>query len=135
MKRILIIALCLLSFVSLTACGVKSAPYPDTPGLDKIVSGTISHNGNDYVLDNPFCEVFITNVNFMKYTNKGSVNDTPSVDDYYCIKICDNENNVYVYYVYENNYRYYLEQPYCRIGIVEDSLFNFVESSFILSMN
>ena len=66
-------------------------------------------------------EYFISILSEATTTNKSSVQDFPMVDEYGTINILTDNHNLTIYY-YEDNEKYYLEQPYQGIYKLETNI-------------
>ncbi len=67
-----------------------------------------------------------------KPTRKWSVNDLPTVREYYVVHISTEDNIMYGLYVYQDNNVWYLEQAYVGIYKLEGSIENKLNKLYII---
>ncbi len=103
----------------------KSIEYPE---VKQIYSINISSDNGviEYSDIDQFTAIsgYIVNA---RATRIWSVNDVPDLP-YYTIKIeTIDSNSTYIYFIYENNSKVYIEQPYYGVYIIDKEIINFVK--------
>lgn len=103
----------------------KSIEYPE---VEQIYSINISSDNG--VIDYSYIDQFTILSSYIvnaRATRIWSVNDVPNLP-YNTIKIeTIDSNKTYIYYIYENNSRVYIEQPYYGVYIIDKEIINFVK--------
>lgn len=120
-KIILVIALCL----SLCACSQepKAIVLPD---VDDIVSIQISFDEiTESHKDAVWIEKAICGLADSESTNKESVQDAPDVERYLEINI-EHQKGCSTLFVYEQDDKFYVEQPYQGIWEIESELYSYL---------
>ena len=122
MKKVLSLFLCLVCMLTSAACGKKAAPIT-LPQADEIASiditvgeSTISHSDKTWISE------IIADISSSEPTRKKSVQDFPQAESY--IKIDFRfETGTSTVFAYEDNGKYYIEQPYQGIYEIDSRLF------------
>ncbi len=111
MKKSKTIFLVILALGMITACGKKGEPIalPDAASVSSI---EIHHGDISAIsIDQSFVDEFMLLLQDMEITDRQSVNDAPSVDDYTVIDL-NYDDQISTIYYYEKNGAEYVEQPY-----------------------
>ena len=117
------------AFLCLTGCRRNTAEPIILPTVDDICSINIELiDGRQMSYENSeSIKQIISDISIGKATNKESVQDFPSEDEYGTINIESNDGTTTVFY-YVNSGKYFVEQPYQGIyeavGNLENSLIN-----------
>ncbi|EEQ56518.1 DUF5301 domain-containing protein [Enterocloster sp. OA13] len=117
------------AFLCLTGCRRNTAEPIILPTVDDICSINIELiDGRQMSYENSeSIKQIISAISIGKATNKESVQDFPSEDEYGTINIESNDGTTTVFY-YVNSGKYFVEQPYQGIyeavGNLENSLIN-----------
>lgn len=121
MKRILFLILSICIF-ALSACGEKADPIvlpeaSDITSIDVIV-------GQDRVTytDENWISEIICDLSAAESTNKASIQDIPQVESYITISI-QPVTGTSTLFIYEENEKYYVEQPYQGIYEIDSQLY------------
>lgn len=128
-KIIIILSLCFVIGLVVSACLVYNRLFPmappiDVPHIDEDMTivweypdGTRTENtivDAIYIADGH--KRFLSKLSHSEPTRILSVNDRPNVAEYYVLSyIC--EDKTYTYYIYESKGKYYAEIPY--VGVYE----------------
>lgn len=110
----------------------KSIEYPE---VKQIYSINISSDNGviEYSDIDQFTAIsgYIVNA---KATRIWSVNDVPNLP-YYTIKIDTiDSNSTYIYFIYENSSKVYIEQSYYGVYIIDKEIINFVKWEYLKLM-
>ena len=117
------------AFLCLTGCRRNTAEPIILPTVDDICSINIEliDGGQMSYVNSESIKQIISDISIGKATNKESVQDFPSEDEYGTINIESNDGTTTVFY-YVNSGKYFVEQPYQGIyeavGNLENSLIN-----------
>ena len=127
MKKIFSLFLCVAVILTLGACGKKPSPIT-LPQADEIISVdisvgkcTVSHS------DITWIDEIITDLSNSEPTTKESVQDVPQSESYIRIDF-QYKTGTSTIYAYEDNGKYYVEQPYQGIYEIDNQLFEKLES-------
>ena len=104
----------------------QSIEYPE---VEQITSIIISSDNEliEYTDIAEFTAISSHIVN-ARATRIWSVYDAPTVFPYYTINIETVDNNSrYIYYIYEKNFKVYIEQPYYGVYVIDKKIINFVK--------
>jgi|LSQX01.3.fsa_nt_gb hypothetical protein len=99
------------------------------PNIEKISTIEISKNSLDIkYTDN---ETIVTIASFFKNakpTRKVSVNESPYVKEYYIVNIItEDSSRFYSSYIYQENSKWYIEQPYWGIYEIDVDIISFIQ--------
>ena len=122
MKKFILLILSLACIVALSACGRKARPIV-LPEASDITSIDITV-GNDCVnyTDGIQISEIISGLSGSEPTNRESIQDTPHVQNYMKIDF-QFETGTSTLFVYEENAKYYVEQPYQGIYEIDSRLY------------
>lgn len=122
MKKYTLLSLCLACILSLAACGKNTTPIT-LPQVSDIISVdiTVGENTINHADENWISEM-ISKISNSEPTKKDSVQDVPQVDNYIKIDI-QFEKGTSTLFVYEDNGKYYVEQPYQGIYEIDSQLY------------
>lgn len=109
-KAIMLILLIIVYFC--TGCNLEANPIilPNSTEINAINIETLDDSEITYT-DSKWVEKFISAISEAQATSKSSVQDFPMADDYGTIDILHSDKHTTLYY-YEENGKYYIEQPY-----------------------
>lgn len=133
MLLILVLGLVILCFYAI----YPKAPPIDCPNpansWDKekyIYSIHVSHNSGESVqVKNDEIGLVTQHIPYAKPTRKWTVNEFPPVEDYYTIEIAASSRN-YLYHIYEEDSRVYIEDPYDGVYTIDGKILEIVASYF-----
>ena len=95
-----------------------------------IFSIRVSHNGGEPVLvKNDEIGLVTQHIPNAKPTRRWSVNEVPAVENYYTIEIAAT-SRTYLYHIYAEDSKVYIEDPYDGIYTVDEKLLDIVASYF-----
>lgn len=122
MKKFISLILSLACIFALSACGKKAKPIV-LPEVSDITSIDITV-GKDCVnyTDEIWISEIISGISSSEPTNKESVQDVPQGENYIKIDI-QLETETSTLFVYEENEKYYVEQPYQGIYEIDSQLY------------
>ena len=111
MKKYISLFLYLICILALTACGKKADPImlpkaENILSVDVTVAGKTENHLGKFWISN-----MISNISNAQPTRKESVQDVPQVESYIKIDI-QSETGTSTLFAYEDNMKYYIEQPY-----------------------
>ncbi len=138
MKKVtvaLVSLVCCLVFLS--SCGLVDKYFPKAdpilyPDIDNVTEINICKKLDDSkisIVDRTDMKTMINILRNGEPTRNASVNDTPCADNYYSIEICEDDVR-YLYYLYEENGKTYIESPYEGVYRVNNDGLYFVEGFF-----
>ena len=104
--------------------------YPDTESVKEISIN--NNNGISITADDTDYGYIINNISDAQPTRIWSVNDFPSVKNYYTVEIytVNDAERIYRYFVYADNSHIYIESPYEGVYITGQQFFYFVSEKF-----
>lgn len=123
MKRKTIIVLLIISTLSMLAgCGRKAEPItlPDSGDVDSVSIETIGKT-KEYYSETEQVGQIISVITNARATGKESVQDCPLSEEFGKIDISFDDKITTVFY-YEQNDKYYVEQPYQGIYVTDTDL-------------
>ena len=109
-----------------------SCPNPaNSWGKEKnIFSIHVSHNGGEPVpVKNDEIGLVTQHIPYAKPTRRWSVSEIPAAENYYTIEIAAT-SRTYMYHIYAEDSKVYIEDPYVGIYTVESKLLDIVASYF-----
>lgn len=104
----------------------------ELPVLEKISSieikkGAISTEHRDKEIINTIINGFFK----AKPTRNLTIHDTPSLKEYYAITfISEGDDRVYTSFIYNEDAKWYIEQPYYGVYEIKEELFDFIVTSY-----
>lgn len=126
MKKILSLFLCVSCVLVLVSCGKKTDPIT-LPQANEIISVdisvgkcTVSHSDKTWINE------IISDISSSEPTTKESVQDVPQVENYIKIDF-QYKAGTSTIFVYKDNGKYYIEQPYQGIYEIDSQLFERLE--------
>ena len=123
MKKYISIFLCLACVLTLVACGKKADPIK-LPKTDQITSIDITVGGNTVShSDKTWISEIIADISSSEPTKKESVQDVPQAESYIKIDF-QFETGTSTLFAYEDNGKYYVEQPYLGIYKIDNQLYS-----------
>ena len=122
MKKYISLFLCLVCMLTLVACGKKADPImlPQTDDITSI-DITVEENVVNHT-DKVWISELIADISSSEPTNKECVQDIPQVESYIKIDF-QFETGTSTLFAYEDNGRYYIEQPYQGIYEIDSQLY------------
>lgn len=126
MKKILSLFLCVICVMTLVACGKKTDPITlpqanDITSVDVSVGKcTVSHSDKTWINE------IISDISSSEPTTKECVQDVPQVENYIKIDF-QHQTGTSTIFAYEDNGKYYIEQPYQGIYEIDSQLFEKLE--------
>jgi len=138
MKKIIIMIVCSISFLVLSACVSKKKlilPEPETISVISIQK-KLSENVKTITQREEISKLIKDIQKQSKSTTFESFNDQPTnVKDYIIIKFThQNEENDSVVYLYTMKEKQYIEQPYVGIWQVSPDIANRIEEIFLVDL-
>ncbi|MDF2614832.1 MAG: hypothetical protein K0S71_2618 [Clostridia bacterium] len=99
------------------------------PTIEKISVIEISKNDLDIkYTDNEIIKTIAEHFLNAKATRSLSVNDAPTVKEYYIVNIIEEDSSrVYTSFIYQENSKWYIEQPYWGVYEMDKNIFSFIE--------
>ena len=122
MKKYISLFLCLTCILTLVACGKKAAPIQlpqatDITSVDvTIEESTINHSDTTWISE------IISDISSSEPTSKQSIQDFPQTESYIKIDF-QFETGTSTIFAYEENGKYYIEQPYQGIYKIDSQLY------------
>lgn len=111
--------------------GVISGPTQNRANKDKLIKAiSLMWDDNSFAMvENQDIGTVLQNINSAIPTRKMSVNDYPTVKDYYSIEIISSVRT-YRYFIYEENSQVYIEVPYEGIYKSNQEFYDFIAGYF-----
>lgn len=127
MKRLYSIIFVVFFCFAFTACSKKTDPII-LPDIDDIVSINVTAGDEtDSYDDTEWINNFISQILASEPTRKQSIQDMPQVPNYIKIDI-QLTSGVRTLFIYEEDEKYYVEQPYQGIYEIDSTLFNSIST-------
>ena len=119
-KNIPILFFCFIIALTLAACAKLNTNPIYLPELDEIESVQITNNNEIIKTDNAdWISELIIHAKLAEFTSKQSVQDIPTVSEYIQIDFTT-KSSITTLYVYQENGKWYIEQPYQGIYLTDD---------------
>lgn len=123
MKKCFSVIICVACILTLFACGKKANPIV-LPQSSDVVSVDVTVGENTVnCSDKTWIDEMISSISDSKPTNRESVQDSPHVKDYMRIEINSQTEKTTVF-VYKDKGKFYVEQPYSGICIIDEETYN-----------
>ena len=123
MKKCFSVIICVACILTLFACGKKANPIV-LPQSSDVVSVDVTVGENTVnCSDKTWIDEVISGLSDSKPTNRESVQDSPHVKDYMRIEINSQTEKTTVF-VYKDKGKFYIEQPYSGICIIDEETYN-----------
>lgn len=123
MKKCFSVIICVACILTLFACGKKANPII-LPQSSDVVSVDVTVGENTVnCSDKTWIDEVISGLSDSKQTNRESVQDSPHVNDYIRIEINSQTEKTTVF-VYKDKGKFYIEQPYSGICIIDEETYN-----------
>ncbi len=128
MKKFISLFLCFTCMLILASCGKKADPII-LPGTDDMVSVDITV-GEDTIshIDKAWISEIISDISASEPTRKESVQDVPQAENYIKIDL-QLATGSSTLFAYEDNGKYYIEQPYQGIYKIDSQLYGRLQES------
>lgn len=99
------------------------------PHIEKISAIEISKNDFDIkYIDHETIKAITDQFSKVKETRILSVHDAPTVSEYYTINIiAEDKNRIYTLFIYKENAKWYIEQPYWGVYEIDENILSFIE--------
>ena len=128
MRKIICLSLVLFISAIIFAGVIFNRVFPLANALEvpteDIISVTFSRDETETVLDENSISDFLKELSESKPTRKMSVNDYPGVEC--CTVTINTAYSRYIYFVYEENGRQYVEMPYVGIYKVDSEMLQMI---------
>jgi len=121
-KTSFILATLSLLCVVLNACSKTNTNPLYFPAQSEIGTICVTNTSETFVkTDSAWISEFIEQANAAQYTSRQSIQDFPNSREYIQIDLILNNGNESTLYVYQEKRKWYLEQPYQGIYLVDDT--------------
>lgn len=122
MKKWFSVIICVVCILSLFACSKKANPIV-LPQSSDVVSVDVTVGENTVnCSDKTWIDEVISGLSDSKPTNRESVQDFPQVDNYIKVEFNSQTEKTTVF-VYKDKGKFYVEQPYSGIYIIDGDLY------------
>lgn len=122
MKKCFSVIICVACILTLFACGKKANPIILPQSSDVVSVDVIDGENTVNCSDKTWIDEVISGLSDSKQTNRESVQDSPHVNDYIRIEINSQTEKTTVF-VYKDKGKFYVEQPYNGIYIIDSDLY------------
>ena len=123
MKKFFSVIICVVCILTLFACGKKANPIV-LPQSSDVVSVDVTVDENTVSCsDKAWIDEVINGMTDSKQTNKQSVQDFPQVNNYIKVEFNSQTEKTTVF-VYKDKGKFYVEQPYSGICIIDEEIYN-----------
>lgn len=123
MKKWFSVIICVACILTLFACGKKANPIV-LPQSSDVVSVDVTVGENTVnCSDKTWIDEVISGLSDSKPTNRDSVQDFPQVDNYIKVELNSQTEKTTVF-VYKDKGKFYIEQPYSGICIIDEETYN-----------
>ena len=123
MKKCFSVIICGVCILTLFACSKKANPIVLPQSSDVVSVDVIDGENTVNCSDKTWIDEVINGMTDSKPTNKQSVQDFPQVKDYMRIEINSQTEKTTVF-VYKDKGKFYIEQPYSGICIIDEETYN-----------
>lgn len=126
MKRTFITIVLLMSLSLILSSCVKKADPIVLPSIDEIIAVEIVSGNEDIIqTDKVWIKSFVQKINEAKPTSKESIQDVPTKPEYIRVDFVS-DGKISSIFVYKENSKYYIEQPYKGIYETDDTIQEFL---------
>lgn len=123
MKKWFSVIICVVCILTLFACSKNANPIV-LPQSSDVVSVDVTVGENTVnCSDKTWIDEVISGMTDSKPTNKQSVQDFPQVDNYIKVELNSQTEKTTVF-VYKDKGKFYIEQPYSGICIIDEETYN-----------
>lgn len=122
MKKCFSVIICVACILTLFACGKKANPIILPQSSDVVSVDVIDGENTVNCSDKIWIDEVISGLSDSKPTNKQSVQDFPQVDNYIKVELNSQTEKTTVF-VYKDKGKFYVEQPYNGIYIIDSDLY------------
>lgn len=123
MKKFFSVIICVVCILTLFACSKKANPIV-LPQSSDVVSVDVTVGENTVnCSDKTWIDEVISSLSDSKPTNRESVQDSPHVNEYMRIEI-NSQTEKTTFFVYKDKGKFYVEQPYNGICIIDEETYN-----------
>lgn len=123
MKKCFSVIICVVCILTLFACSKNANPIV-LPQSSDVVSVDVTVGENTVnCSDKTWIDEVINGMTDSKPTNRESVQDFPQVDNYIKVELNSQTEKTTVF-VYKNKGKFYIEQPYSGICIIDEETYN-----------
>lgn len=122
MKKCFSVIICVVCILTLFACGKKANPIILPQSSDVVSVDVIDGENTVNCSDKTWIDEVINGITDSKPTNKQSVQDFPQVDNYIKVELNSQTEKTTVF-VYKDKGKFYIEQPYNGIYIIDSDLY------------
>lgn len=122
MKKCFSVIICVACILTLFACGKKANPIVLPQSSDVVSVDVIDGENTVNCSDKIWIDEVISGLSDSKPTNKQSVQDFPQVDNYIKVELNSQTEKTTVF-VYKDKGKFYIEQPYNGIYIIDSDLY------------
>lgn len=123
MKKCFSVIICVVCVLTLFACSKKVNPIVLPQSSDVVSVDVIDGENTVNCSDKTWIDEVISGLSDSKPTNRESVQDSPHVKDYMRIEINSQTEKTTVF-VYNEKDKFYVEQPYNGICIIDEETYN-----------
>lgn len=123
MKKCFSVIICVVCILTLFACSKKANPIVLPQSSDVVSVDVIDGENTVNCSDKTWIDEVISGLSDSKPTNRDSVQDSPYVKDYMRIEINSQIEKTTVF-VYKDKGKFYVEQPYSGICIIDEETYN-----------
>lgn len=122
MKKCFSVIICVACILTLFACGKKANPIVLPQSSDVVSVDVIDGENTANCSDKTWIDEVISGLSDSKPTNRESVQDFPQVDNYIKVELNSQTEKTTVF-VYKDKGKFYVEQPYNGIYIIDSDLY------------
>lgn len=122
MKKCFSVIICVACILTLFACSKKANPIILPQSSDVVSVDVINGENTVNSSDKTWIDEVISGLSDSKPTNKQSVQDFPQVDNYIKVELNSQTEKTTVF-VYKDKGKFYIEQPYNGIYIIDSDLY------------
>ncbi|MCI6254230.1 DUF5301 domain-containing protein [Eubacterium coprostanoligenes] len=122
MKKCFSVIICVACILTLFACSKKANPIVLPQSSDVVSVDVIDGENTVNCSDKIWIDEVISGLSDSKPTNKQSVQDFPQVDNYIKVELNSQTEKTTVF-VYKDKGKFYIEQPYNGIYIIDSDLY------------
>lgn len=129
-KILIVILIVLLCLTAVGGCILLNNMFPmadpiDYPDKEDIISISLVNNNTSYLITASDFKTFLQYIHNSDPTRQWSIQDYPSVANYYTIELLT-ENRLYRYFVYTEGSQIYIEHPYEGIYKADPQVLDFI---------
>lgn len=123
MKECFSVIICVVCILTLFACSKKANPIVLPQSSDVVSVDVIDGENTVNCSDKTWIDEVINGMTDSKPTHRESVQDSPHVKDYMRIEFNSQTEKTTVF-VYKDKGKFYIEQPYSGICIIDEETYN-----------